>query len=151
MTNASDNRSLDIRPMAEEELRLLYALWEAAQLPYKPKVRDSLENLARQRSGNPGGFIGAFDGDRLVGFALASDDGRRGWINRIAVHPDYRRTGLASRLVVVAEEELRNRGMQIIAALIEDYNTASRGLFEKSGYSCLPEVLYYSKRDSWDV
>ena len=93
----------------------------------------------------------AFDGARLVGFVLASDDTRRGWINRIAVHPDFRRTGLASRLVVAAEEELRRRGMQIIAALIEDYNTASRGLFEKSGYSYMPEVLYYSKRDSWDV
>ncbi len=141
----------DIRPMAEAELALLHDLWDAAELSYRPKGRDTVERMSAERAANPGGFIGAFEGERLVGFVLASDDGRRGWINRLAVHPDRRRTGLGGRLILAAEAELRGRGMMIIAALIEEENAASRGAFEKQGFTTLPEVLYYSKRDSWDV
>jgi ribosomal protein S18 acetylase RimI-like enzyme len=148
---SSGDRSLVIRVLDDDELHLLHGLWEAAGLEFRPSVRDALENLAAQWEDNPDGFIGAFSGDRLVGSVLATDDGRRGWINRVAVHPDYRRTGLGADLVRAAENELRNRGMRIIAALIEDSNAASRALFKKLEYQEMPEVLYYSKRDSSDV
>jgi ribosomal protein S18 acetylase RimI-like enzyme len=82
---------------------------------------------------------------------LATDDSRRGWINRVAVHPGYRRTGLGGELIRAAEAELRRRGIHIIAALIEEDNTASRSLFTKLEYLDMPEIRYYSKRDSWDV
>ena len=43
-------------------------------------------------------FVGAFEGERLVGSALGSVDGRaKGWINRVAVDPDRRRRGLGLR------------------------------------------------------
>jgi GNAT superfamily N-acetyltransferase len=137
--------------MAESELPLLHELWEAAALDYRPQGRDSVANMTAQWQANRGGFIGAFDGNCLAGFVLATDDGRRGWINRVAVRPEYRRTGLGGALIRAAETELRRRKLQIIAALIEEDNNASRKLFDSEEYIYMPEVVYYSKRDSWDV
>ncbi len=151
MNTPPGTQPFEIRAMTDDELDLLHELWQAAELEFRPLVRDSIENLTLQWEGNAGGFIGAFDGERLAGSVLATDDGRRGWINRLAVHPEFRRTGLGGQLIRAAEAELRRRGLQIIAALIESSNNPSRALFAKSGYSEMPEVLYYSKRDSSDV
>lgn len=44
--------------------------------------------------------VGAWDGDRLVGFARALSDGHfRAYIEDVMVHPDYRRRGIADRML----------------------------------------------------
>jgi ribosomal protein S18 acetylase RimI-like enzyme len=143
--------TLVLRAVTVDELPLLHSLWDQAQLEYRPKGRDTIENLKRELSENPGGFIGAFLNGQLIGFVLASDDGRRGWINRLAVHPDYRGQQVGERLIAEAERVLHAQGRQIIAALIEEHNTHSQNLFKRVGYLVMPEVLYFSKRASWDV
>lgn len=137
-----------IRELTVDELALLGPLWAVAGLSYRPTGRDTLENLRVQWQRDAHGFVGAFDGDSLIGVVLATDDGRRGWINRLAVHPRYRGQGIGQQLIAAAEQTLKAKGLRIIAALIEDDNTASRALFAKTGYEFMPEVLYYSKRES---
>ncbi|GAB4321576.1 MAG: GNAT family acetyltransferase [Candidatus Zixiibacteriota bacterium] len=140
-----------IRAITFEELPLLHILWDASGLEYRPKGRDAIDQLAIERERNRDGFIGAFIGGALVGSILATDDGRRGWINRLAVHPHYRGKGMGMALIEEAERVLHSHGRQIIAALIEAHNTHSQNLFKRAGYIVMPEVLYFSKRASWDV
>ncbi len=147
----SGNRQITIRTMRIDEIKSLHALWDAAQLEYRPRGRDSREKLQDEWMANGEGFIAAFLEDRLVGSVLATDDGRRGWINRLAVHPDFRRGGLAGRLIAAAERELHRRGVRVIAALIDRENTFSQKLFEKSGYHFHKDIMYFSKRESDDV
>jgi ribosomal protein S18 acetylase RimI-like enzyme len=137
-----------IRALSLDELALLGPLWEAAGLSYRPNGRDTLQNLRTQWLRDSQGFIGGFDRESLIGAVLATDDGRRGWINRLAVHPDYRGRGIGQLLIVAGEKVLRAKGLLILAALIEDDNIASREIFTKAGYDFLPQVLYYSKRES---
>lgn len=140
-----------IRSFRVDEVKLLHTLWDAAQLEYRPRGRDSLRKLQDEWMANGEGFIGAFLGERLIGNVLATDDGRRGWINRLAVHPDYRRGGLAGKLIVAAERELHRRGVRVIAALIDRENALSQRLFEKSEYHYHKDIMYYSKRESNEV
>lgn len=91
--------------------------------------------------------LGAFDGPRLVGAVLGTHDTRKGWVNRLAVHPDYRRLGIASRLVRRAEREFRNQGIQMFAALVEPGNVASEAFFRALGYDILP-MLYARARST---
>lgn len=57
------------------------------------------------------GHVGAMDGDRLVGFVnVAWDGGVHAFILDTAVDPDYRRRGIARRLVARATEMARERG-----------------------------------------
>lgn len=128
------------------------ALWEATGLHIRPAGRDSAEEFTAQIASGCQYVIGLEDGPRLVGVVLATTDSRRGWINRVAVHPDYRRRGLALRLVREAEHLLRETlKLHILSVHVELDNEASLALFEKAGYHRHEEVVYFSKRERDDV
>ena len=126
-------------------------LWSRARLPFKPKGRDSREAMAAQMEANPEFFLGMVEADRLVGGVIISCDTRKGWINRLAVDPDYRHRGIGKALIVESEKTLRKHGVRIFCALIEDYNIASKELFKECGYVEHHDIIYFSKRDSSEV
>lgn len=139
-------------PTTKPDLDRLIGLWTAAGLAYKPDGRDSQEAIARQMAGGTHVFLALeTDEGHLAGAVLATHDGRKGWINRLAVHPDYRRHGLGQMLIEAAEDVLRKQDIQIIAALIEPKNDASLMLFQKAGYADWPGIHYVSKREHKDV
>ena len=96
---------------------------------------------------HPEHWIGAWDDNELVGMVLVTDDGRKGWLNRMAVHPDYQGQGLARRLMEEAENLLRSRGREVIAVQIEDYNKHSMEIFMHLGYKREDHILYFTKRN----
>jgi len=95
--------------------------------------------------------IGLEEDGNLIGVVLATNDTRKGWINRLAIDPDYRRKGYGEQLVQAAEEALHKAGMHLMAAFIEEGNDASLILFEKLGYAMHQNIYYVSKRDSADA
>ena len=126
----------------------IVALWQKAGLSYKPEGRDRKDTIRSQMAVNPDFFLGAFEGVRLLGVLVVSTDGRRGWINRLAVDPNCRRKGVAKALISEAERILREHGMRIFCALIEDTNSGSMQLFKDCGYRAHRDIVYFSKRDS---
>jgi ribosomal protein S18 acetylase RimI-like enzyme len=75
---------------------------------------------------------GALDGERLVGFVnVAWDGGIHAFLLDTCVHQDYRRQGIASRLVRHAVEEARQRGAQWLHV---DYERHLAGLYERCGF-----------------
>jgi ribosomal protein S18 acetylase RimI-like enzyme len=142
---------MEIRKLTIDQYEELVNLWRKAGLPFKPKGRDSKEAIARQINASPEFFLGAFENGRLVGAVIVSSDGRKGWINRLAVDPAYRRRGVASTLVAEAERVLRKHGIRIFCALIEAENEASKRLFKKCGYVEHRDIIYFSKREYDDV
>jgi ribosomal protein S18 acetylase RimI-like enzyme len=129
----------------------LVDLWKQAGLEYRPNGRDSKLSIVIQMSMDPELFLGAFEAGRLIGSVIATFDGRRGWINRLATVPEERRKGVAKALIARAEKLLRQRGAMIIGAHVERENTALLRLFENSGYSPRGNIVYMSKRDRPDV
>ena len=126
-------------------------LWESSSLPFKPEGRDSRQETTRQMKQNPQLFLGAFEGRTLVGTVVGSYDGRKGWINRLAVDPEHRGRGVAQLLIARIEMALKKKGARIICALVEESNLKSISLFEKVGYKTHRDILYLSKRESEDV
>jgi N-acetylglutamate synthase len=129
----------------------ILALWQRAGLhSIRPEGRDSRAEFDRQLAGGQIA-IGLEENGRLIGVVLATNDTRKGWINRLAIDPDCRRQGYGEQLVRAAEEALRAAGLKLIAAFIEEGNAASLTLFEKLGYAVHPNIYYVSKRDSIDA
>jgi N-acetylglutamate synthase len=139
---------MEIRRLTIADYKEITSLWSRANLPFKPRGRDSRQAIAIQISANPDFFLGAFEGRHLVGTAVLSSDMRKGWINRLAVDPDYRRRGVAKTLIEESEKTFRNHGLRIFCSLIEGPNKASKALFKKCGYSEYTDVSYFTKRDS---
>jgi ribosomal protein S18 acetylase RimI-like enzyme len=136
-----------LRAIKPSEVNLLLRLWAEADLPFRPRGRDSLMNLRMQRLKDPELFVGAFIGATLVGAVIASDDGRKGWINRLAISPAARGKGIATMLVRYCEKILRKRGRLLFCVHIEGYNVESMKVFEHLGYRKEEDILYFTKRE----
>ena len=140
-----------IRRLTIGDYNEMIKLWQRSSLPFKPKGRDRRQEITHQMKRAPELFLGAFEGRTLVGTVAGSYDGRKGWINRLAVDPDHRRQGIGQLLIARIEKSLRKKGARIISALVEELNLKSISLFEKLGYVTDRGILYLSKRESEDV
>jgi ribosomal protein S18 acetylase RimI-like enzyme len=140
------------RLLGASDFERIMALWQAAGLHIRPRGRDSRPEFERQMAGGTQTALGVEDDEgNLIGVVLATHDGRKGWINRLAVHPDHRRRGIGLALIEAAEVVLREQGMRIIAATIEPDNEASLALLRAAGYAEWEGIHYMSKRDSDEV
>jgi ribosomal protein S18 acetylase RimI-like enzyme len=140
-----------LRRLTIDDHAAILALWQRAGLhSIRPEGRDSRSEFEKQFAGGQIA-IGLEENAKLIGVVIVTNDTRKGWINRLAIDPDYRRKGYGEQLVCAAEQALQEAGMHLVAAFIEEGNAASLTLFEKLGYAVHRNIYYVSKRDSIDV
>jgi len=145
-------KQIEFRTLTIKDYESMIKLWKRAGLPSKPRGRDGKLMIDMQMKAFPEFFIGAFHQDKLVGVVIDSYDGRmKGWINRLAVDPSYRRRGIAEHLISRAEKALKGHGAAIFCALIETPNEEAIKLFQKMGYVTHKDVLYVTKRGSQEL
>src|SRR5256712_10717384 len=89
----SDEMPLRIRRLRPSDYDELMRLFEACGLDPRMRGRDIRSSIAHQLRVNRDSYLGALDRRRLVGAVLGTDDSRKGWINPLPGHPDYRRRG----------------------------------------------------------
>ncbi len=149
----SPDRKIAIRRLTTDDYDAIRDIWVRSGLTsLRLKGRDAPGEFARQMESGCQIALGAELDGKLVGVVLATHDGRKGWINRLAVDPEYRRRGIAKALIAEAERVLREeKGMRIIAALIEADNEPSLELFQSVGYHLSRDIYYLSKRENPDV
>jgi len=140
-----------IRRLHTSDIENLLKLWRDVNLPHRPEGRDQPESLQSQMEIDPDVFWGYFDELRLVGTIVITHDGRKGWINRLAVHPEYRQKGIGKDLISFAETLLEQKGIKIIAALIESDNTPSITLFNTCGFDVCTDIVYLRKPVEKDI
>ncbi len=151
MDMTGNDTGILLRPLRSDEYDAVRDLWLAAGLDVRLTGRDARDEFVRQLQQFPTLFLGAETEGNLVGLVLGTHDFRRGWINRLAVHPDYQRRGVARRLVGACERALRDCGIEIICALIEEGNEASFGAFASYGYADFKPAHYYRKKFREDI
>lgn len=140
-----------IRPMLATDYAAVRAMWEAAGLSIRPQGRDTEQAIRSQLQHFPDMYLVAECDGRIVGTLLGTHDQRKGWINRLAVHPDYQRRGVARLLLTAGEQALHARGIEIIAALVEGDNQASAAFFRAAGYELYGPVHYFRKQARPDI
>ena len=63
----------------------------------------------------------------------------------MCVHPEFRRMGIASQLVSLAEEALKKEGIQKVFGLVFTDNEAGNLFWEKQGYFLRTNLNYRNK------
>ena len=140
------NNEFIIRKMNPFEYNLLIDIWINSSLPFKLEGRDTEVNIKRQLQQNNNRFFVAEINKELVGVVIASHNGRKGWINRLAVLPKFRGNGIATSLMKKAEDFFISNNIKIFACLIEDWNENSMKFFQDKDYIEHKDIIYFTKK-----
>ena len=90
------------RPVTLEDYEQVHDLFDAVGW----QKRTAEESRLRRMIDNADRTVGAFDGERLVGFARAlCDEAFNGYVSTVCVHPDYQRQGIGTELVTQIIED----------------------------------------------
>jgi ribosomal protein S18 acetylase RimI-like enzyme len=87
------------------------------------------------------------DGRRMAGFAISGRGGSSGYLQRVAVHHDHRRRGVARALVVDALAWMRARALAAAYVNTGLDNVAALALYEDLGFERLDAQLTIAARD----
>jgi len=135
----------------KEDVDIILRIWRDAELIHKPKGRDTRKNLLSQlQLPQIKIFIASIDNED-VATVMVTHDGRKGWLNRLAVRKNYRNHGIAQEVIAHSEKWLASQGLEIYATLIDDPNDPSMNLFSKAGYTKHDDILYFTKKVNPDV
>ena len=137
--------AITIRPAHENELPEVLRLWQEAGVT-PPSVTDSIEGLTGLIQ-EPGAIllVAVIDG-RIAGSVIGGWDGWRGNIYRLAVTPEYRRRGVARRLVEDISNALFDKGAHRLSALVEHEHQWAIGFWDSLrdlGYEHDPRFVRY--------
>ena len=79
-------------------------------------------------------WVVALDGERVVGYIGSQSSADETDVMNVAVHPDYRRRGIAESLIESLVRELKNRGSHALMLEVRDSNEPAISLYEKLGF-----------------
>ena len=132
-----------IRSFNETDTDRLVQLWKDCGLVVPQN--DPCKDISRKLSVNPDWLlVGELNG-RLVASCMVGYEGHRGWINYLAVHPDYQRKGYARKLMERAELILRKAGCPKVNLQVRSSNTKVIRFYESIGFA-EDKVLSFGKR-----
>lgn len=139
--------NLTFRLVTIDDYDQMFALWNSTVQSKRAlnPVDDSREGIDRYIKRNPTTCFGAFSDGQLVGVILTGHDGRRAIIHHMCVHPDFRRQGIAGRLVEKAEQALKVEGINKIFGLVFKDNDTANAFWEKQGYTLRTNLNYRNK------
>ena len=132
-----------IRPFESNDENPVVELWTICGLVV-PR-NDPHEAIRKKLKVNPEWFLVGVLDEAIIGTCMVGYEGRRGWINYLAIHPDCRRRGYASAFMHEAERLLREVGCPKINLQVRTRNVAVIDLYRSIGYE-LDDVVSLGKR-----
>ena len=121
-----------IREFKAKDEKQVIELWSACDLivPWNhPKM-----DIERKLKVNPELFLVGELNNNVIASVMGGYEGHRGWINYLAVLPEYRGSGFAREIMTVVEQKLKNIGCPKINLQIRNNNEDVIKFYETIGY-----------------
>ncbi len=140
--NRNGGCSMKIREFTLGDYVEVANVWEQAGITVS--ASDSLKGIVHKVGRDSELFLVAEENEKIVGSVMGSYDGRRGWINHLAVHPDYQGKRVGKLIMEELEQRLKRIGCKKINLLIEYDNSKVIGFYENLGYNT-DELVFMEK------
>ena len=138
-----------IQEMVIEDYDEVRALWEVSDGIQVSDI-DSSVSIARFLNRNAGLSFVAREDDQLVGAVLCGHDGRRGYIDHLAVRSSHRRHGIGRSLVSRCLFHLMRMGIRRWNLFVLEDNQDARSFWTHLGWAEKVELVTMSRHDSGD-
>lgn len=139
---------IQLRGYEPRDLDAMFRLDEACfEEPFR-FTRLAMQSFAESREARV--VIAESDGN-LVGFAILHAEGRVGYIVTLDVAEDFRRQGLAQRLMQAMEQHARDDGCAVVGLHVFVGNESAILFYESAGYGRAGDVagFYGEGLDAW--
>ena len=133
-----------IRQFVPSDETSVVQLWSLT-FPDDPLWNESRALIKQKLTTQPELFFVCLDGEELVGTAIAGYDGVRGWVRKVASHPDYRGRGVGKLLMSRAEIALKALGCVELNLQVRAGNDLAAGFYSEIGYK-IEDRISMSKR-----
>jgi ribosomal protein S18 acetylase RimI-like enzyme len=121
----------------------LIRLWQSCD-GVSLREADSMQAMEKYLERNPGlSFVAEVDG-RVVASLMAGHDGRRGYIQHLAVDPEQRNQGIAGRLLELCLQTLLTQGVVKSHVHVYNGNQLGRDFWSRRGWIHRDEIEMYS-------
>lgn len=134
-----------IRKMKIDDYDKVYDLWMACSGMGLNNLDDSREGIEKFLLRNPETCLVAENDSSIIGVILAGNYGRRGYIYHTAVHSDFRKQGIAKKLVENATNELSKLGINKVALVVFEKNQSGNAFWESQGFTVRNDLVYRNK------
>jgi ribosomal protein S18 acetylase RimI-like enzyme len=95
---------------------------------------DPIEDIHKKLEFQPDLLLIALLDRKLIGSVMVGYEGHRGWLNYLAVLPDYQKRGYGRKLVEKAILELERLGCMKLNVQIRESNIAAVRFYERLGF-----------------
>jgi len=136
---------INIRVMTIDDYEGVYNLWINTPGMGLNTTDDSREGIDKYLKRNPTTSFVAEDDGKIIGVIMAGYDGRRGFINHTAVLPDYRKQGIAKKLVDNTMDALDKEGIKKVALVVFKHNEMGNGFWDNIGFTDREDLVYRNK------
>ena len=124
--------SFEIVKYNKDYQKALIELWKKCNLIVPQN--DPLEDIQNKIEFQPDMFLIALLNGKLIGSVMVGYEGHRGWLNYLAVSPDYQNRGYGRKLVEKAIAELQKLGCLKLNVQIRESNTSAVRFYERLGF-----------------
>ena len=137
-----------VRAYNPRDQQSVVELW-ATVFPDDPPWNEPRDVIQRKSSVQPELFMVCEIEGRVVGTVLAGFDGVRGWVHHLAVLPELRRRGLATRLMRAAEQGLTNSGCPKLNLQVRATNSGVVAFYQSLGYAIEDRISLGKPLGQW--
>jgi ribosomal-protein-alanine N-acetyltransferase len=99
--------------------------------------------LLRLRGKEPVKFLVAEADGKIVGTTIINNRRKSGYISSVMVHPDYRRKGVATRLMTNALNYIRKRKKAKAILHVDSTNASAKSVYVKLGFKTFEHLTYF--------
>jgi ribosomal protein S18 acetylase RimI-like enzyme len=107
-------------------------LWKRCNLVVPQN--DPVEDIQRKIDFQPSLFLVALLNGKLIGSVMVGYEGHRGWLNYLAVLPDYQKRGYGRKLVEKAIDELERLGCLKVNLQVRSSNISAVEFYKHLGF-----------------
>ncbi|MCR4928104.1 MAG: GNAT family N-acetyltransferase [Lachnospiraceae bacterium] len=131
--------------MTIEDYDLVYSLWLGISGFGIRTIDDSREGIEKFLKRNPGFSVVAVDDEtgKVVGAILSGHDGRRACFYHVCVDKNYRKRGIARRMVNFAVTALHEEGINKVNIIAFKKNRLGNGFWTGLGWTLREDLNYY--------
>lgn len=136
---------MKIRKIKKSDWKKILALWQNIPGMGLNNIDDSKDGIIRFLKRNPKTCFIAEENGTAAGTIIAGHDGRRGYIYHTAVLPEFRRRGIATKLLARSVDALKKQGIAKAALVVFSDNEAGNAFWENQGFTKRSNLVYRNK------